>query len=740
MKRSALVVLAGSLGLAACTDRLSVNPIGQLPAPASRSSSASANGQIPGEDFVAGQLIVRYRPGAEPVEVAKKHRAKKKDDMRLARAEIVEVPEGEEVAIAAELSQDPDVEFAEPDYITRIAPCEVSVSCTFPDGQFFGFKWDLNNTGVVQGQSGAKPDADMDWVETYDYLGASFGGAAVIGILDTGIRPTHQDFTGKILGGHRFLADTVTLGTANVTDDHGHGSHVAGIAAARGGSAVPGVAYGANIKLLVGKVCNSAGSCPSSSTANGIIWAVDNGANVINMSLGSFGGNPDGTGSLAQQAALQYAASRNVLPVCATGNDDGNPAYSGGIGYPARFAECMAVGATNWLDKKASYSNYGPQIDVSAPGGDLNPLNTANSFILSASRNGDGTFAFNAGTSMATPQVAGLAALLWANGLHDAAAIRARIKQTADDIDAPGWDARTGAGRINVYRAITGQEPNAPPVVNPGSQYSGSKGVPVQFNGGASFDPNGKAITYAWTFGDPTSASNSATIAAPTHTYLRAGTYTVTLTAKDAANLTTTATTTAVIPNIVPAISAFAGATLLQGESYTAAGSFADADPDSWTATVSYGEGGTQPLALGADKSFALDHHYLAAGAFSVAVTVSDDDSGTGTAAAPVTVWTPSEGIQHLLLDFLAAGDFDTGIAAGDFGTAIAGGDFGNGIAAPLKAAQASLERGNARTAVNQIGAFKNHVKALLNSARITSTVAEDLTARADRVVASINR
>src|SRR5204862_1758750 len=127
----------------------------------------------------------------------------------------------------------------------------------------------------------------------------------------------------------------------------------------------------ANIKLLIGKVCNSAGSCPSSATANAIIWAADNGANVISMSLGAFGGNPDGTGSAAQQAALQYAASKNILPVCAAGNDDNSTTngYHGGIAYPARFPECMAVGATNWSDTKASYSNYGAQLEISAPGG-----------------------------------------------------------------------------------------------------------------------------------------------------------------------------------------------------------------------------------------------------------------------------------------------------------------------------------------------------------------------------------
>src|SRR5215210_4600770 len=141
----------------------------------------------------------------------------------------------------------------------KVGPCEVSTACTLPDGSFFHYKWDLHNTGTINDLAlgyglvnTGKADADMDWAEAYDYLGANFAGSAVIAILDTGIRTTHQNFTGKILGGQRFLGDGQPL--TNYTDDHGHGSHVAGIAAARaGGNPVPGVGYGTNIKLLIGK-------------------------------------------------------------------------------------------------------------------------------------------------------------------------------------------------------------------------------------------------------------------------------------------------------------------------------------------------------------------------------------------------------------------------------------------------------------------------------------------------------
>jgi subtilisin family serine protease len=721
MKRAAPFLLAGLFGLGACSD---LNPVDSARDALSPGGVKLNETAADAHDIVPGHIIVRFRPGAARSEIAQQHRANKKRDMLLERTEVLEVEPGQEAAIAAQLSKNPNVEFAEPDYITRVGPCEVSTACNLPDGQFFHYKWDLHNTGAVLTQATGKIDADIDWSETFDHLGGnSFAGSAVIGVLDTGIRPTHQAFAGKILGGRRFLNDGVAV--TNYLDDHSHGTHVAGIAAGIGTAAVPGVGYGKNIKLLVGKVCNSAGTCPNSATADGIVWMADNGANVINMSLGSFGGNPDGSGSAAQQTALRYAASKNVLPVCATGNDDNKPTngYAGGVGYPARFPECMAVGATGWSDTKASYSNYGPQIEISAPGGDGNALGTGNSLILAAVQTGDGSYNWKAGTSMATPQVAGLAALLWATGTRDANAIRQRLKETADDVEAPGWDNRTGAGRINAYRAITGLNPNAAPVATPVNASTGSKGVAMTFDGTASYDPNGKAIkSYAWNFGDAASASNTATTAQASHTYMRAGSYTVSLTVVDAANLTSTTTSTVVIANIAPNVSAFSGATLLPGESYAAAGSFADADPDQWTATVNYGDGtGLHPLALNG-QSFSLGHTYTAAGTHTVNVTVQDNDGGSGSGTATVTVLTAQQAISATLL------------------SAVAGLDQSASFSAPLRNAQASLDRGNLAAANGQMRAFLNHVEATVRSGQLPASTGTELTAAANRIIASMNR
>jgi PKD repeat protein len=734
VKRSTPLLLTGLLGLAACSDRTPLEVGDRSTGLSTPSFNAAAAAQD--AEFVAGQIIVRFRPGAARSEIAEANRARKKRDMLLERTEVLEVPVGEELAIAQQLSKNPNVEFAEPDWITKLGPCAVSEACDLPDGRFLHYKWDLHNTGTFTdallgwGQvATGKADADIDWAETFDFLGSNYAGSAVLGILDTGIRPSHEAFAGKIAGGRRFLNDGVA--TTNYTDDQGHGSHVAGIAAGLGSVGVPGVAYGANIKLLVGKVCNSAGSCPSSSTADGIVWMADNGANVINMSLGSFGGNPDGTGSAAQQTALRYAVSKNVLSVCATGNDDAKAGngYTGGVGYPARFPECMAVGSTSWSDGKASYSNYGPQIEISAPGGDGNSAGTAASLILAPSHTSNAGYNWKAGTSMATPQVAGLAALLYSRGMTSAAAVRQRLIETADDLEAPAWDNRTGAGRINAYRAITGQNPDAPPVAKPVNRATGNKGVAMTFDGTTSVDPNGKAIkAYAWNFGDPTSASNTATTAEASHTYLRAGSYTVTLTVTDAANLTDTKTSTVTIANIVPLIAAFPGATLLQGETYAATGTFTDPDPDKWTATVDYGDGsGVQTRATVA-TTFDLSHRYMATGSHTVAVTVKDDDGGVGTGTATVTVSTPQQGIGSTLLATLTGSTI--GLAAGNI----------TALRAPLLAAQDALDRGNTIAATEQMQAFKLLVEGLVRGRQLSASTGAELTTKANRIIASIDR
>jgi thermitase len=439
---------------AACSDLSPTDP--------AQPSSAvlSGNPEIP--EYVAGQVLVRFRPGAARNEIAQQNRARPKEELLMERVWILEVEEGEELEVANNLRMNPNVEFAEPNFIYRVVPCETG-DCTLPNDPNFGAKWDLHNTGFITDATGTvvaqtgQQGADIAWLEAKEYLENNGGvsGSAVIAIIDTGIRATHQDLAGKVIGGRNFFPPNCILifcwGTpvpGNWADDQGHGTHVAGIAAARAnnGLGVPGVAYMDDVKLLAVRVCGtSLGICNAAAITNGIVWAADNGAHVLNLSLG-------GAASAATQSALQHAVSRGVLPICASGNDG-----SGSVSFPAAYPECMAVGSTGWGDTRASYSNFGPQIEVTAPGGDVGLA--PHSYILSSHHASNTAYAYMAGTSMAAPQAAGLAGLLRASGITSAAEIRDRMRSTADDLGAPGFDNQYGHGRINVYRALTQMDP-----------------------------------------------------------------------------------------------------------------------------------------------------------------------------------------------------------------------------------------------------------------------------------------
>lgn len=246
-----------------------------------------------------------------------------------------------------------------------------------------------------------------------------------IAILDTGIEESHQDISGKVVASANF-SDSPT-----VIDQYGHGTHVAGAAAAatNNGIGVAGVGYESS--LMNGKVLGDTGSGYYSWVANGIVWAADNGAKVINMSLG---GSPS---SQALEDAVNYAWSKGVVVVSAAGNS-GSSAPS----YPAYYTNSIAVAATDSNDTKASWSNFGSWVDVAAPGVSIYSTYKGN------------TYAVLSGTSMATPYVSGLAALVWAKGdCATNACVRDRIEQTADKVSGTGtyWTW----GRINAYNAVS---------------------------------------------------------------------------------------------------------------------------------------------------------------------------------------------------------------------------------------------------------------------------------------------
>jgi endonuclease G len=288
---------------------------------------------------------------------------------------------------------------------------------------------------------------------------------------------------------------------------------------------------------------------------------------------------------------------------------------------------------------------------------------------------------------------------------------------TVDDIEA-----RTGYDLLdalpNGIERLVESNDRAPVAATDGP-YVGIEGSSVTLSAAGSSDPDGDALTYAWSFGDGAEGTG----ANPTHVYADNGTYQVTVVVTDPYGAEDSATTTVTVMNVAPAVAAFAGGSLLQGETYAASGSFGDPGADEWTATVNYGDGGgAQPLAL-SGTGFSLSHAYASAGTFTVTVTVTDDDGAQGVRTATVTVRSPGQAVDGL------AGDVNgLGLARGA----------ANSLGAKLNAASASLARGQGATAVNQLNAFINEVQAMVSSGRMTAADAAALTAAAQRIIASI--
>ena len=213
---------------------------------------------------------------------------------------------------------------------------------------------------------------------------AETGNTVLVAVLDTGIDDSHEDLAGKV------VAEKDFTGSQSAKDVNGHGTHVAGTIAATKDNGIGIAGLVPNAILLNVKVADDYGSCDAEAVARGIIWATDNGANVINVSLEL------GSPSDALALAVDYAWGHGAIIVAAAGNDASpNPVY------PAFYAEAIAVGGVDKNDRIAPLSNYGYWVDVAAPG-----------FEIYSTLPGD-TYGFKSGTSFAAAQVSGLAAYLY---------------------------------------------------------------------------------------------------------------------------------------------------------------------------------------------------------------------------------------------------------------------------------------------------------------------------------------
>lgn len=252
------------------------------------------------------------------------------------------------------------------------------------------------------------------------------GNRTIVAVIDTGVRGDHEDLAGAVLPG----LDLVGNSDGRI-DPNGHGTHVAGIIAARASNGVGVAGAAPTVRILPVRVLDANGAGSSSAVTQGIIWAVDQGARVINLSLGGT------TPSEGMRQAIQYANSKRVVVLAAAGNSglQGSPTV-----YPAAFPESIAVGAVNSNLQRAAFSNVGSYVDLAAPGDG----------ILSTYGTSKTAYAYASGTSMATPYAAAAAALVIAADTSlSATAVRNRLESTARDLGPPGADAEYGKGLVN---------------------------------------------------------------------------------------------------------------------------------------------------------------------------------------------------------------------------------------------------------------------------------------------------
>ena len=388
--------------------------------------------------------------------------------------------------------------------------------------------------------------------------------SVVVAVIDSGIRRTHEDFTpaSRIRQGYDYVNSD-----SDPADDCGHGTHVSGTVAATTNNAkgVAGMSQATILPLrglgAVGGLLNVQCTGNTAGIAQAIIDAADQGADIISMSIG-------GGGTSTLENAVNYAWNKGAVLVAAAGNDGG----SNSIDYPGAYANAIAVAAVTSTKARASYSDGGPQLDISGPGSD----------VLSTYNSNDASYSKLSGTSMATPHVAGALALALSCAPNATnVQLRDALYATAEDLGTAGYDQSYGWGLARVDRLTTnlcgtGGGANRTPTA---SFTSTTSGLTASFNGSGSTDPDGDALTYAWNFGDGSTGAGVTT----SRTYAAAGTYTVTLTVNDGKGGTNSTS---------------------QSVTVTSGGT---GDPDPSTPNLTSGQATTVATGAGSDKYFKIN-------------------------------------------------------------------------------------------------------------------------------------
>jgi len=426
-------------------------------AAASPASDATVRLTTPHAGSAAGQIIVKFRsadPPSTTVDIPGLRNQRSLTRIPQLGVALLQVPVGTERVAAEQLLHSSRVDYVELNHRAHLAGTPSTAGAQVPDDPLWTQQWPMSLIHA--------PEA---WNITHSQ-------DLVIAVLDTGVYLNHPDLVNVIwtnddeipangrdddnngcvddIHGWHFYTECGTglcIPAQNrlIGDDNGHGTHVAGTAAAEtnNGIGVAGVSWGAS--AMVVKVLDQAGDGWYFDIAAGIVYAADNGAKIINLSLGG-----DAPSHLLQDA-VNYAHARGALVVAASGNN------GGAVFYPGACDNVLTVAGTNSSDQHLDFSNQGPEVDIAAPGDYLISTWYLPSILYRSAH----------GTSMATPHVSGAAALLWTwRPDWSNEQIRERLESRSDDVNSaqyPGYDPLIGWGRLNIQRALEGLEPGPTP-------------------------------------------------------------------------------------------------------------------------------------------------------------------------------------------------------------------------------------------------------------------------------------
>lgn len=394
---------------------------------------------LAGHEYVPDEIIVKFKSEASEERIARinqRHRTSIVSRSPVLGFRRVRIPEDKTVQEIVEFyKKEPDVEYAEPNYIAH--------AFWIPNDEYYGYQWNFHNPRYE----------GINLEKAWDIAGNP-GAGVIVAVVDTGVAYEDYDVYALApdLAGASFVPGYDFVNNDDHSnDDEGHGTHVTGTIAqtTNNYSGVAGIAFGSSIMPV--KVLDSTGSGTYADVAEGIRWAADNNAQVINISLGGR------YGSETLRAACEYAYNKGALLVCASGNDSRSS-----VSYPAAYdSYAIAVGATRYDERRAYYSNYGNSLDLMASGGDMrvdqNRDNYKDGILQQTFRSGEPKnfgYYFYQGTSMATPHVSAVAALLISKGISGPDNIRNILQSTAEDKGSVGWDRYYGWGIVDAYKAL----------------------------------------------------------------------------------------------------------------------------------------------------------------------------------------------------------------------------------------------------------------------------------------------